>query len=369
MTPPMPALDDVAQPALVLTGPGADPGGAATDAAWASVVLDVADEAELRLAVSALPPLGRARHVWCRLATAAAPLTPLLRPEWPPLARLVAETTAEGAVTRLSFRRPAPVAPVLAELARRAGTPVVSGHHGLVVDGLAVPADPGVVTPEVPASVGLDVPVDDLQVLGRPPVAVEAGPGPLDEALFNPVGFRRDWDRASVPLPPGPPSPALVRALRDAQAVVVGSDADPRTVAALAMAGIPLSGAGQNEVDLGDPDAREAHSVRLRRAALREHSALAWRIRVGAAAGVRTAAWPTAGDVEITLPDGLSHAAQVVDDLLLAHAYSGADRVTMPLEPGAASEHYGWVAGGPTLVAPSRTGLSYVTHGLALRGD
>lgn len=361
--------DDVAAPALVLTGPGADPSEAATDGKWASVVLAVADAAELRLAVSALPPLGRARHVWCHLATAAAPVTPVLRPEWPPLARLVAETADGGAVTRLSFRRPAPVASVLAELARRAGTPVVTGHHGLVVEGLPVPVDPTVVTPEVPASVGAGVPTDALQVLGHAPSAIAPGPGPLDEGLFNPVGFRRDWDRGPVALPPGPPTPVLVAALRDAQAVVVGDDADPRTVAALAMAGIPLYGRGFGDLDLDDPDAREAHSVRLRRAALREHSALGWRMEVGAAVGVRTATYPSADDVAITLPDGLEHGPEVVDDLLLAHFYSGADRVTMPVEPGAASEYYGWVEGGPTLVAPSRTGLSYVTHGLALRAN
>lgn len=363
------SMDDVASPALVLTGPGADPGDAAPDGKWASVVLAVADEAELRVAVSALPPLGRARHVWCHLTSAVAPVTPVLRPEWPPLARLVAETVDGGAVTRMSFRRPAPVASVLAALARSAGTPVVTGHHGLVLADIAVPVDPTVVTPEVPASVGAGVPTDDLQVLGHAPSAIDPGLGPLDEGIFNPVGFRRDWDRGPVSLPAGPPTPAMVAGLRDAQAVVVGEGADPRTVAALAMAGIPLSGTGLGTFDADDPDAREEHSVRLRRAALREHSALGWRMRVGAAAGVRTAAPPSADDVDITLPDGLAVGPDVVDDLLLAHFYSGADRVTMPLGPGARSEYYGWVEGGPTLVAPSRTGLSYVTHGLALRAN
>ena len=375
----MSALGDLAAPALVLTGPSTDPGVLPPDAVvvplgapvpdqkWASVVLAVADAAELRTVVSSLPSVGRARHVWCYLAGADRPLTTVLRPEWPPLGVLRAETTeAGGAVTRLSFRRPVPAHTVLAELARHAGTPVVTGHHGLVVTGIPVPVDPTVVTPEVPASVGAETPTDELGVLGRAPVAVDPGLGPLDEGVFNPVGFRRDWDRGPVPLPGGPVTAVLVASLRDAQAVVVGPGADARAIAALAMAGIPLIGPGAPDVDLDDPAAREEHSVRLRRAALREHSSLGWRQRVGAAAGVRTAAYLSVHDVRITVPDGLVCGPEVVDDLLLAQFYSGADRVTMPVED-TRSEYYGWVEGGPSLVAPARTGLDYVTHGLGVR--
>lgn len=298
-------LGDLATPALVLgADPGAlpegvtyvAPGGEVPDTKWATVLLSVADESALRLAVSDLPDLGRAKHVACQLSVAAGPVTTVLRPEWPPLAHLNAETPDGGALTRMTFRRPAPAASVLVELARHTGTPVVTGNHGLVVDGIAVPVDPTPVTDEVPASIGEG---GESEVLGRAPVVVDPGIGPLDEALLNPVGFRRDWDRGPVPLPDAEPTPALVAGLRDAQAVVVGAGADPRTVAGLAMAGVPLVGEGLPEVDLDDPMRREEHSVRLRRAALREHSSLGWRQGIGARAGVRTAAYPS---VSVLLP-------------------------------------------------------------------
>ena len=74
--------------------------------------------------------------------------------------------------------------------------------------------------------------------------------------------------------------------------------ADPRTVAGLAMAGVPLlatghqprarattlrAGAGSDQPDLDDALAREQHSVTTRRAALDTHSTLAWRARPGRA--------------------------------------------------------------------------------------
>ena len=49
------------------------------------MLLAVADETALRLAVSALPELGRAKNVGCLLASAAGPVTTVLRPEWPAL--------------------------------------------------------------------------------------------------------------------------------------------------------------------------------------------------------------------------------------------------------------------------------------------
>lgn len=312
-------LADLAAPALVLTGPGTDlgpvPEGVTCtglgdeipDGSWATVFLAVADETALRVAVSALPGLGRAKHVGCHLASATGPVTTVLRPEWPPLAALVAETPDGGARTRLTFRRPAPAGPVLIELARHTGTPVPTGNHGLVVSGAPVPVDPTAVTDEVPAAVvvGGRADLPEHPVLGRAPVALHLRGepvGPLDEALLNPVGFRRDWDRGPVPLPAGRPTPELVAAVRDAQAVVVPEDADPRTVAGLAMAGVPLVGAGYPGVDaadladpadLDDPLRREEHSVRLRRVALREHSHLAWRHQVARRAGLRAAAYPS----------------------------------------------------------------------------
>src|SRR3954468_10882624 len=95
-------LPDLATPALVLAGPGVDVGplpegvtyaalgGPVPEQKWATVLLVVADEDALRRAVAARPALARARHVACHLAAATAPPTSVLRPEWPPLARLVA---------------------------------------------------------------------------------------------------------------------------------------------------------------------------------------------------------------------------------------------------------------------------------------
>ena len=218
---PRSELADLATPALVL---GADPGelpegvtyiGAGAevpDGQWATVLLAVADETALRLAASDLPDVGRAKHVVCHLAAASGPVTTVLRPDWPPLANLVAETPDGGALTRMTFRRPVPAAPVLVELARHSGTPAPTGSHGLVVAGIAVPMDPTAVTDEVPASIGTG---GENDVLGRAPVTVDPGLGPLDEALLNPVGFRRDWDRGPVPLPAGAPTPAVVASLRE----------------------------------------------------------------------------------------------------------------------------------------------------------
>lgn len=339
-------LADLKTPALVL---GVDPGplpegvtyaalGAdVPDGKWATVLLSVADEISLRYAVSVLPELGRAKHVACQVGAATGPLTTVLRPEWPPLASL----EADAGLTRLTFRRPAPVAPVLVELARHTGTPATSGNHGLVVAGIDVPMDPTAVTDEVPAAVVTSSPRPS-EVLGGPPVVLDPGMGPLDEALLNPVGFRRDWDRGPVPLPTGEPTPAMVASLRDAQAVVVPAGADIRTVAGLAMAGVPLVGDGFDEVELDDPMRREEHSVRVRRAALREYSSLGWRRRVGAATGVRVAAYPSVSVLLPTRrPEQLEFALQQVArqrgaeiELVLAtHGFEA--------DPGLVREHLG----------------------------
>ena len=350
-------LTDLAAPALVLAGPGVDVGPVPEDVtyavlgdplpdgSWATVLLAVADETALREVVSALPALGKAKHVACALTSAAGPVTTVLRPEWPALVALVAETPGAGALTRMTFRRPAPVGPVLVELARHTGTPAPTGSHGLVLAGaVRLPLDPTAVTEEVPAAVvvgGAGTLAED-PVLGRAPVRVAPGLGPLDEALLNPVGFRRDWERGPVPLPAGEPTPAMVTALRDAQAVVVGPDADPRTVAGLAMAGVPLVGPGFADVDLDDPLRREEHSVRLRRAALREHSSLGWRQRTGAAGGVRVAAYPSVSVLLATRrPEMLEFALTQVGrqrdvDLELVLATHGFDA-----DPGLVRGHLG----------------------------
>ena len=144
-------LGDLATPALVL---GADPGALPEGVTYGRPGAPVPTAGGPRscwrsptrppsaMAVSALPDLGRAKHVACHLGSAAGPVTTVLRPEWPPLAHLNAETPDGGALTRMTFRRPAPAAAVLVELARHTGTPAVTGNHGLVVDGVATPMDP-----------------------------------------------------------------------------------------------------------------------------------------------------------------------------------------------------------------------------------
>jgi hypothetical protein len=337
-------LDDLKAPALVLAGAGIDlgpvPDGVTlvrlgdpvpADGGWRSVLLAVADEAALRRAASVLPFLGRARRISCYLAAAATPPTPLLRPEWPDLVDLDAVTREDGsALTRLVFRPGAPAGPVLVELARRTGDPVTTGNHGLVlalaggtspppVDPSVVLADPGDPEREVPPAVvvGASTALPEHPVTGRAPVVVAEtdvlGAGPLDEALLNPRGFRTDWHRAPVPLPDGEPTPGMVASLRDAQAVVVGPGAPARTVAGLAMAGVPLVGEGFDAVDLDDPLRREEHSVRLRRDALRRHSALAWRHRLAAGTDERAAAYPSVSVLlAVDDPERLEHAVRQV---------------------------------------------------------
>jgi len=116
-------------------------------------------------------------------------------------------------------------------------------------------------------------------------------------------------------------------------------------MAGLAMAGVPLTAdrvAGRvaahlgpdvtaavtAPVDLADPQAREEHSVLLRRAALTAYSSSAWRHRLAALAGVRGAARPEVSVVMATRrPDLLEHAlAQVARQ-------RGVDRLELVLAP------------------------------------
>lgn len=153
---------------------------------------------------------------------------------------------------------------------------------------------------------------------------------PVDERVVNPIGFTRTSDpvtgsledrdgrwhllveghvRWSVPDDGGVTDVHIARA-RDLRAVEIvwgrhsGPFAAVRAVAALAAAGVPLvsgpapswaTGLGEETLgrlrsvrraDLDDEDTREIHSIRTRRAALREHGALArWR-RMGAELGL-----------------------------------------------------------------------------------
>lgn len=288
----------------------------------------------------------RAAVVAIHLAAARGALSLVPRPEWPRLTALRSRRDGDGFVLVARFARPAPVAEVVAEVGRQAVRPTV----------------------------------------------VATRPG-LDLRVLNPIGFRPDWDRGVVDLPPGPPSAPMVASLRDAQGVRVTGSADPQTVAGLAMAGVPLVGAGLPEVDLDDPLAREEHSLVLRRAAIDEHGSLDWQrpvsillatrrpeqldfalaqvarqrgvssvqlvlaphgfdvdpARVREAVGIdvrvvpadadtlfgdvlQAAAGAAGGDVLLKMDDDDWYSPDVVADLLRARAYSGAELTGMPAE-------------------------------------
>ncbi len=255
---------------------------------WGGVLLAVTNRTELRRAAARLPPLGDTHRVACLLTREDRPAHLTSRPEWPPVAGLRARRLPTGgALTVLELARPVAADVVLQELAR-----------------LAAPTR-------------------------RPPeIAAEThrASGPLDEGMLNPMGFDPDPHRGLATLEVGGPTglrllgvadvdgidPAcgagahLVRALRAHRGVRVNWDAATpelsRTVAALAMAGVPLVGdpppaasrawlgdalheALLADVDLADPLRREEHSIRLRRAALLTHSGPAWRDRIERAAG------------------------------------------------------------------------------------
>ena len=178
--------------------------------------------------------------------------------------------------------------------------------------------------------------------------ASAAGPidlGPLDERLLNPVGFKRqhrqpvahlvahqDVDRLELRTAKGKvlldarhgPSERDLDGLRRLAAVHLswegarGPRAYARVVAGLAMAGVPLVcdtvpdwAAALLHADLiaplgGFPASsmddiveREAHSIRLRRAALTHHSAAGWRRAAGLAHGLQTMPAPK---VSVLLP-------------------------------------------------------------------
>jgi hypothetical protein len=118
-----------------------------------------------------------------------------------------------------------------------------------------------------------------------------------------------------------------------------------RVMAGLAMAGVPLTAdrvatrvaahlgaevtaAITAEVDLSDAQAREEHSVVLRRAALTAYSSSAWRSRLSNLAGVRAAAQPAVSVVMATRrPDLLEHAVGHVA------RQRGVDRLELVLAP------------------------------------
>lgn len=294
---------------------------------WKSVLWMTADRASLRRLASTISRVGQTRVVALWLTDTTEPLVLVPRPEWPPLTSLMAREAGRGVLTVLRFAQPIGAHVVLTELARQAVPGVDTGHGGVIVGyagrapaaGLDVrapllddAADAGDEEIVVPADVvvtdaaGSEVPVHP--VIDRAPTVVsDPGLEPVDEMVVNPRGWRKEWTEPVRDLAPDQrTTEAAIAALRDVQGLRVDlATADPQVVARLAAAGVPLLATGSHPAlgatlssalaerpDLDDALAREEHSVTTRRAALLEHSTVAWRARLAARAGVRHVARP-----------------------------------------------------------------------------
>ncbi|RYB89413.1 hypothetical protein EUA06_15660 [Nocardioides glacieisoli] len=295
---------------------------------WGSVLVVAADRARLRRMASAVPLLGQCKAVACWLTDAPTPWVLVPRPEWPPLAHLVARPAGErGVLTVVRFGSGARAQLVVMEMARQAAGPGDTTHGGVVVAYAGRPAAPGLdarsvlltdlsgageESRDVPPDVVVarrDGAVDEHHVIDRAPTVVtDPGPEPVDERIFNPVGFRKDWDEPVISLA-GPVTEDVVAAARAHQGVRLTADTSTADLLALAASGVPLVGvdaarlaetgfapglvdALAAQVDLDDALRREEHSLAVRRAAFDHHSTLAWRSALASRAGVRHVALP-----------------------------------------------------------------------------
>ncbi len=321
--------------------------GAPVKRGWKSVLLVASDRATLRQAASVIPRLGQCRLVGVWLTEGTGPLVLHPRGEWAALSSLNARPLTQGFLTVARFDNPVGAHAVLTEFARQAVPAADATHGGVVAAYAGRPAAPGLdaravhlssveeagdadrdVPPDVVVSTSLDEPAPHHVIDRAPTLVTDPGPDPVDELVFNPVGWRKDWDRPVIDLlrlAPGPAgvTEAIVQRARGHQGVRVdlGRD-DPRQLLRLAMAGVPLvpsdrpgatgrsvapgrsSGVESTglapalltalaaPVDLGDPLAREEQGLRVRRATFDHHSTLAWRAGLAARAGVRHAGLP-----------------------------------------------------------------------------
>lgn len=353
---PKPVRTFLAQDAdsLLLLDDGEGAGESVPPGRWSRVAVVVADRGALR--AYAVPAGVRSATVGVFLRSGTAAPSPVPRPEWPAVVGLRSRQAAGGWLIVVRFERPVEVAAVVEELGRQSVVPDRVGSGGLWVEGRAQPRD--------------DVPLDVVgggaepsPVTGRAPVtfaelAAPPGPlriGPLDERVLNPIGFD--------PVATGPvvvlgsldlrrgATEELVASLRDAAGVRVdweragSADAVIRTVAGLAMAGVPVvteevpqdvaallgpavAAALTAPVDLADPLAREEHSLVLRRAALAAYSDFGWRAEVGRRAGIPVAGQPA---VSVVLA---SRRPSLLDFALRQVARQrGVDRLELVLAP------------------------------------
>jgi hypothetical protein len=348
-----------------------------------AVLLVVHDLVDLRLAATGIGQVGTASTVAVVFERETPRLPAVVcQPGWPAL--------EEARVLRgprphvlLRFADPVPARSVVLHLARSSAASGTSSSTWPVLgvrrdepgrwppnDPAAVVAGPKrlfgaagdfppdlVIAEDAPAPDSLDL--DPHPVLGRVPVVVRAeadlswaelvslqeaqgrealarrGPlslGPVDEMLFNPMGFDREPVGRAVPLRARSDGALVAGRGSDTELVVAdghgrvsdsdlpalrrlpgldvdwsggaGPQAYCRALVRLACAGVPLVAAItpdwarellsapllaalQEEPDLTDPLRREEHSVRVRRAALAHHATSAWRRSLAGAAGAQ----------------------------------------------------------------------------------
>lgn len=286
---------------------------------WAAVLLLATDAGSLRRLAAGLPRLGRTRGTACFLAEAASPPLLVARLEWPAMTSLNARRLpSDSVLTVVRWSGPVLANAVFEEMGRHLGSDRGTDGMGVVVATAEQAGDPDLVVPPDVVLSPTEVAVPDYPVTGRPPVVVtdpDLLAGPHDEGVLNPVGFVQRPPQGPVALDAHRGATAAYAAeLRDHERVDIDWGAAPadvaRTVAGLAMAGVPLTTAtvppeaagvlGPGLADLlatgvetRDHLRREEHSVLLRRTALLTHSTLAWRSRLAAAAGLRSDLFPS----------------------------------------------------------------------------
>ncbi|MCD6639334.1 MAG: hypothetical protein LT071_05410, partial [Nocardioides sp.] len=293
---------------------------------WGSVLVVAGDRARLRRMVGGLPPLGMCRAFACWLTDAEVPWVLSPRPDWPAASHLVARHAGDrGVLTVARFSAGVRAQHVVLEMGRQAAGAGDTAQGGLVTAYAGRPPVPGLdprtlVVADV-ADAGdpeRDVPPDVVvapaegevavhPVTDRAPTVVtDPGPEPVDERVFNPVGYQKQWTEPVVDLADlarGPVTEAVVAAARAHQGVQVDPAVALSDLLALAMSGVPLvlprlpdsalplaaplRDALAAGVDLDDPLRREEHSLAVRRAAFDHHSTLAWRSALATSAGVR----------------------------------------------------------------------------------
>lgn len=345
-----------------ITGPLPDP------QRWAGVAVVVADRQALRSAVSALPRLGRTRSLACVLTDEDHPAPVLPQPDWPPVTRLHARPVPTGgALTVLHLDEPMSVQALLGALASAAGSSRAAPRR--IVLASDAHRHRHTLPPEVVVRPDDDSPTPSYDPAAAPAPAVVTDPvlgrGPLDEGIFNPIGFHSEPGHGVTDLDGAAQvSARAVATLRDHTAARVDwSDPTPelaRSVVCLAMAGIPVVGtpppaaarpwlgdeladALAADADVSDLLRREEHSIRLRRAALLLHAVRGWQFRAASVAGRPVSRFPTCSVVLATRrPDLLDIAVGnvarqrgvEVELVVAAHGFDPDSQRVRDLHPG-----------------------------------